>query len=1329
MAERTAGERLPTLDVRTVSEASAGASTLPRAFPEVQGYEILGVVREGGMGIVYKAWQVRAERPVALKMIRAGEKATQRNIDRFHREAQAIAKLQHPNIVQLYEHDEAEGRPFFSMEFLEGGSLSDRFRDRPQPPRQAAQLLQVLADAAHFCHQHQVIHRDLKPSNVLLTEAPSSKTSGSSQRLAKTVNAALTDASASETFDVSLWTPKLSDFGLVKQLGEDSGQTLTTEVIGTPSYMAPEQTPGAPGGNRSMGAVTDVYGLGAILYWALTGAPPCRGASVLETLDQVRHKDPVPPSQLHLKVPLDLETICLKCLQKDPVRRYSSAQALSKDLGNFLAGREIEARPTSRVEKAWRWCRRNPGLAAAIATAAVFLVAGSGGSLFYAAKANENAAAAKRSEALALDNLDKAEVATQEAKSATELSERRRYGVEMHLAYAAWKDGTTYLVKQWLEAQKPKKVGEPDLRGFESRYLEQLCHLDLRTLQGHGNWLHCVTFSPDGRLVASGGEGHEILIWNSADGQLIRSLPESGLCVSSLAFSPDGRYLVSAADDPGVKLWDVLTWKPVRTMNGHTNRVHAVAFSPDGKHIVSGSADRTLRVWEGATGKELHSLHTGGSSIRSIAFSPTGNRLATTSPDGTIRIWNTELWKEVLKVQGHGTEVTSAAFSPDGKLLVTGTFEHTVTIWDAESLKERRTLHGHAGVVRSVVFSPDGERVVSAGEDCTVRTWNASTGGQLLTLRGHESSVFGVTFSPDGRRLASASADGTVKMWDSASSEEFLSLRGHTRRRRTGQVGGDMSVIRVQYSPDGRWLASAGEDHMVRIWEPSIGKEVRTLQGHRGAVRGLAFSPDSKLVASASEDGTLRIWDFQTGKESKVLNGHLEGVFSVAFGPDERHLVSAGKDKTVRLWDLADDNGNRVLAGHEAEIRTVAISRDGCWLASGSGDGIIKIWDPKTCKEVRSFRAHGDVRSIAFSPDGHRIASVGDDLTVKVWSTTAAGEPLLSLPGHLCQLSNVEFSADGTRIISVSRCDFAVRIWDALGGQELIRLPSPYGLEHVVMGPDKMQLAGAAGDGTVKIWNAYPMTAKRAIEREARSVVAFLSSQRLSEADVLSRIHADVTITEEVKQEALALAKPYGRNLIEFEAHRLVGALLAEPMTRNQAIERLHADKKTWAPVRERALVLVQDYPEDAEALFAAALVTVVNAGANASQYDLALEQANALCGLKPDDPYSICILGIAQYRANKYKDAIETLNRAGQPYCIEKVDPKDRAYFSVLLLAFSAMGQHDLGQAKEGQETLGRLREAMKQPMPYGQGRIAASVSDEAEKALRIPARPISPR
>jgi eukaryotic-like serine/threonine-protein kinase len=1326
MAEPTEGEQLPTQNLRTLGDGLGELSTLSIALPKVPGYEIQGVLREGGMGIVYKAWQIQVGRVVALKMLPAEKKATPRNRGRFKREAHTVGQLQHPNIVQLYEQGEVDERPFFSMEYLEGGSLSDRFRDRPQPPHQAAQLVQVLAETIHFAHQRNFIHRDLKPSNILLTQAPSSKSSGSGPRTAGSANGTPRDTGASETLDISFWTPKIADFGLVKQLDDDSDQTRTIDAIGTPSYMAPEQAPGTPGVRRGMDPVTDVYGLGGILYWALTGVPPFRGASVVEVLDQVRYKDPVPPSQLRTKLPRDLETICLKCLQKEPAKRYQSAQALSKDLGNFLAGREIEARPVSWVEKGWRWCKRNPGLAAAIACAVLFLVAGSGGSFFYAAKANENAAEATRNEAEALKNLGIAEAATLEARSATELSELRRYGVEMHLAYAAWKDGTTYLVKRWLEAQKPKKAGDRDLRGFESRYLEQLCHLDLRTLRGHSS-LWCVAFSPDGRLIASGGDGHKILIWNSTNGQLIRSVPEKALHVSSLAFSPDGRYLASASDDLAVELWDVGNWQLTRTFLGHTNRVNAVAFSPDGKQVVSGSADRTLRVWNMTTGDQLQCLHTAGSSIRSLAFSPAGDRLATTSPDGTIRIWDAKRWKEMLKKEGPGIEVTSAAFSPDGKLLVTGSHDTTVTIWDAEALNERQTLRGHTGVVRSVAFSPDGERIASSA-DFTVRTWSASTGKPLLALRGHDGEVHAVKFSPDGRRLASADSDGTVKIWDSMSSEDSLSLRGHTRRRSNHVSGGDISVTRVQYSPDGRWLASAGEDYLVRIWDPSTGKQVQTLQAHTGTVCGLAFSPDSKMLVSASNDGTLRLWDFQAGKESKTLTGHLDGVLAVAFDPDGRHVASAGKDKTVRLWDL-EGGGHRVLAGHEGEVMAVAFSRDGRRLASGSKDGIIKVWDPETGNMVGSFRAHGEVHSIAFDPDGTRLASAGDDWIIKVWNTTGGREPVLSLSGHTCQVSNVEFSADGTRIISVSRCDFAVRIWEALSGQELILLPCPCGVDHVVMSPDGMQMAGAAGDGAVKIWNAYPVTVKREIQREARSIVAFLFSQRLSEADLVARIRKDVTINDEVRQEALELAIPYSRNLIEFEVHRLVGALMAEPLTREQATERLRADTKMWTTLRERALELVRDYPEDAEALFAASRVAVINAGGNPSQYERALEQATALCALKPDDPYSIWVLGIAQCRTNRYKEALETLNRAGQPYCIEKVDPKDRAYYSVVRLAFTAIAQHKLGQTKDAQETLARLREAMKQPILHGSERSAVSVSREAEALFHTSAGSVEAR
>jgi serine/threonine-protein kinase len=300
----------------------------------VAGYEILGVLGRGAMGVVYKARQRGLKRLVALKMILSGEHASALDLRRFSAEANAVARLQHPGIVQIYEVGEDAGRPFFSLELVDGASLHKKIQGTPLPPAEAARLLQHMAVAMAYAHQHGVIHRDLKPANVLLT---------------------------------SDGMPKIGDFGLAKEIEErESGLTRTGTVLGTPSYMSPEQAQGQP---DEVGPLADVYSLGAILYDMLTGRPPFRGTSVLDTLEQLRTREPVPPMQFQPGVPRDLETICLKCLQKDRARRYASAGDLAADLGRFLRGEPILARPVTKVERTVRWCRRNPGKAATIVLA------------------------------------------------------------------------------------------------------------------------------------------------------------------------------------------------------------------------------------------------------------------------------------------------------------------------------------------------------------------------------------------------------------------------------------------------------------------------------------------------------------------------------------------------------------------------------------------------------------------------------------------------------------------------------------------------------------------------------------------------------------------------------------------------------------------------------------------------------------------------------------------------------------------------------------------------------------------------------------------------
>jgi serine/threonine-protein kinase len=306
--------------------------------PQIAGYDIVGVLGRGAMGVVYKAWQRGLKRDVALKMILAGDHATERDLARFRTEAQAVAQFHHPNIVEIYDIGEHDGKPFFSLEYVDGESLARKVAGNPLPATVAAQTVRTMAQAMQYAHAKGIIHRDLKPANVLVT----------------------TDGQ-----------PKITDFGLAKRLDEDSGQTHHGSVLGTPSYMPPEQ---AEGRNADVGPLSDVYSLGAILYELLTGRAPFRAATMLDTLSQVRKQEPVSPVQLQPGTPRDLETICLKCLQKDPKKRYAGAGDLAEDLRRYLAGEPIKARPVPLWEHAWRWCRRNPVVAGLTAAVALLLL-------------------------------------------------------------------------------------------------------------------------------------------------------------------------------------------------------------------------------------------------------------------------------------------------------------------------------------------------------------------------------------------------------------------------------------------------------------------------------------------------------------------------------------------------------------------------------------------------------------------------------------------------------------------------------------------------------------------------------------------------------------------------------------------------------------------------------------------------------------------------------------------------------------------------------------------------------------------------------------------
>jgi WD40 repeat protein len=991
----------------------AGTGPVPaRESISVPGYQIEAVLGRGGMGVVYKARHLALKRTVALKMVLAGGHASPEELARFRIEAEAVARLQHPNIVQIHEVGEADGLPYCALEFVEGGNLARKIAGQPMPARVAAQLVEAVARAMQLAHSRNVVHRDLKPANVLLA----------------------TDG-----------TPKISDFGLARQTDSDSGETQSGAVMGTPSYMAPEQ---ASGRAHEAGPAADIYALGAILYECLTGRPPFKGQTPVETLDQVRTQEPVPPSQRQAGVPRDLETICLKCLRKEPEKRYASAAELADDLVRYQHGEPIRARPVGGMERCVKWVKRNPVVAGAALAVLLALVGGLTVSLLKYREAE----AARLAEA---DRVKERDAALDKADAALEESNYQLDSSNFLLAVAAYNNREVYQARLRLDRIQAKH------RGWEWHYLRRQATGGIFTLFGHTRAVSSVAFSPDGTRIVTGSIDQTAKVWDARTGTPQLELKGHTHWLMSVAFSPDGTRIVTGGFDQTAKVWDARTGTPQLELKGHTGSVQGVAFSPDGTRLVTGSRDQTAKVWDARTGKPQLELkgHTGW--VNGVAFSPDGTRLVTGSNDQTAKVWDARTGTPLLELKGHTSAVIKVAFSPDGTRLVTGSYDRTAKVWDARIGTPQLELKGHTGDVASVAFSPDGTRILTGSWDQTARVWDARTGTPQLELKGHTDAVNSVAFSPDGTRIVTGSYDHTAKVWDARIGTPQLELKGHT-----GEVS------RVAFSPDGTRLVTGSYDQTARVWDARTGTLQLELKGHTSAVSSVAFSPDGTRILTGSHDGTAKVWDARTGTPQLELKGHTNQVWSVAFSPDGTRIVTGSLDQTAKVWDAQTGKPQLELKGYTAGVRSVAFSPDGTRIATGSNDPTARVWDARTGTPQLELKGHtNQVWSVAFSPDGTRILTGSLDQTAKVWDART-GTPQLELKGHTSAVMSVAFSPDGTRIVTGSG-DQTAKVWDARTGTPQLELKGhTYQVWSVAFSPDGTRIVTGSLDQTAKVWNA-----------------------------------------------------------------------------------------------------------------------------------------------------------------------------------------------------------------------------------------------------------------
>ena len=1092
-------------------------------------YELLAPIARGGMGIVYRARQRTLNRTVAIKLILAGEFAAPDFLKRFRIEAETVASLDHPNIVPIYEIGEDDGRHFFSMKLVEGGSLADRLARHERtgsqnssapPPSQhgaafdcecAARLVAKLARAVHHAHQRGILHRDIKPTNVLL------------------------DANDE---------PLLTDFGLAKLVERETQITHTLAVLGTPSYISPEQ---AAGKNSALTTAVDVYGLGAVLYELLTGQPPFAGGTTASTIRQVLEAEPERPSRRNPTVHRDVETICLKCLEKDPARRYASAEALAEDLERWLRHEPILARPSTSLERTAKWVRRHPAYAAAIAISL--------GALFTVAVVS-SLSRARVSAALAISEKQNAQIQQQQnelsARQAATVKQLSRSLFLQGVQHAEAKE-TGPALAFWAEAVRlDSRNHAAASRIFHTLAQNHFLQPAFAPIEQQGRIAQCV-FSPDGSRIAAASYGKDATIWlrDAASGTLLHAWKMRNAS-ARVAFSPDGRYLagtsgLAGSTAGGLRIWEVASGRAVTEEIAFAEAPMQIQFSPDGTALALTAADYLVRIFDVPGGHERFSqriydrntvawapdsksfyivnpqrevvrLSANDGSVQrrcsppilqftGFALSSDGERLLVCLPSKALLFDVGSDSERPLRQWLQNQQLLHANLSPDGKAVAMCTIDGRVSVCSVGNGSLLASFNAGTPQERSL-FSPDGLHLLTYGNDNAVRVWDIASGAPLCEPARYAQRVTWAEFSPDGKRIVSGSFDGTLMQWQmpstsgaelrlshsspvkaaifSHSEDVIATLDDRGQSRLWDRASGGLlwtsermigSTPRLQFSTNDQRLMVVAAPN-ARVLDARTGESIGPILRGQSSLHG-ALSPDGETVYGGTQQ-RVHVWNARTGEDRLPPFALTNMLLDVQVSPDGQRVLTACTAPYIELWD-ALKGGRLHKIPQDNAAYPVRFTHQGTRMGVRASYAF-RSFDVQTGGQVGpTIRHDSQFRRFAVSGDDSRVALVADDNIVRVFATATGTLVTEPLPAGGA-VRDLALDRTGRRV-AVATSNGRVNVYDVESARSITgplwhdatrRDDSVVIVQSVQFSGDGRELLTSGTDGTARLWDLGP---------------------------------------------------------------------------------------------------------------------------------------------------------------------------------------------------------------------------------------------------------------